>query len=296
MLNIRELEKRWLHYKIKSYIPHAIIVISLFVIIAIVILFMTTQKQEEKTLEKNTQKKSLQTKKIIHDNSNEEKTLIEENRSTSLPIQKVQVLEKIAQTPPITSSENQQMTLTPSMNFMKHIQSEEQQPVYRTLHNEPKIHKKSKSIKRTKVTQHQNKIEEEYLDIQQQPQTKHKIIQMKQKDKLIAKPVISIERKDSEQDIKEVIRRFKKNNNPALSLFVAKKYYELGNYEQAYNYALITNGINNDIEDSWIIFAKSLVKLHKRDMALKTLAEYIKYSHSGNAKILFNDIQSGKFQ
>ena len=295
MLNIRELEKRWLHYKIKSYIPHAIIAISLFVIIIIAILFMTTEKQEEKTLEKNTQEKALQTKKIIHDNSNEKKTLIEENRSTSLPIQKVQVLEKIAQTPPITSSENQQMTLTPSMNFMKHIQSEEQQPFYQTLHKAPKkIHKKSKPIKRTKVTQQQNKIEEEYIDIAQNKQQKPQ--QKVQQKTVKPKHIITIERKDSEQDIKEIIRRFKKNNNPALSLFVAKKYYELGNYEQAYNYALITNGINNDIEDSWIIFAKSLVKLHKRDMALKTLAEYIKYSHSGNAKILFNDIRSGKFQ
>ncbi len=285
MLNIRELEKRWLHYKIKSYIPHAIIAISLFVIVIIVVLFTTTQKQEEKTLVKDTKQQTLQTKKIIH----EKKNLTEENVSSAVATQKVQVLEKIAKTPSITSSENQQITLSPSMNFMKHIQSEEQQPFYQTLHKAPKIHKKTKSIKRTKVTQQQNKIEEEYIDIQQ-PQKKHNVT------KVITKPIITIERKDSEQDIKEIIRRFKKNNNPALSLFVAKKYYELGNYEQAYNYALITNGINNDIEDSWIIFAKSLVKLHKRDMALKTLAEYIKYSHSGNAKILFNDIRSGKFQ
>ncbi len=290
MLNIRELEKRWLHYKIKSYIPHAIIAISLFVIIIIVILFTTTQKQEEKTLVKDTKQQTLQTKKIILENNHEKKILTEENISNTLPTQKVQVLEKIAKTPPMTSSENQQMTLTPSMNFMRHIQSEEQQPFYQTLHKAPKIHKKTKPIKRTKVTQQQNKIEEEYIDIAQNQQKK---VQQKAVE---PKHIITIERKDSEQDIKEIIRRFKKNNNPALSLFVAKKYYELGNYEQAYNYALITNGINNDIEDSWIIFAKSLVKLHKRDMALKTLAEYIKYSHSGNAKILFNDIRSGKFQ
>jgi len=97
-------------------------------------------------------------------------------------------------------------------------------------------------------------------------------------------------------DIAEIIKRFKKNNNPALSLFVAKKYYELGNYRQAYNYALMTNEINKDIEISWIIFTKSLVKLGKKRDAIKTLKEYIQQSHSNSAQILLDEIQSGKFK
>jgi tetratricopeptide (TPR) repeat protein len=86
------------------------------------------------------------------------------------------------------------------------------------------------------------------------------------------------------------------NNNPALSLFVAKKYYELGDYAQAYNYALITNQINRDIEASWIIFTKSLVKLNKRDQAIQTLKDYIESSSSNTARILLEEIQSGKFK
>ena len=123
-----------------------------------------------------------------------------------------------------------------------------------------------------------------------------KVVKKEPAEKSYKRQVITIERRDSQNDIKEIIGRFKKNNNPALSLFVAKKYYELGNYEQAYNYALITNGINNDIEESWLVFAKSLVKLNRKEMAIKTLKEYIKYSHSGNARILLNDIESGKFK
>ena len=92
-----------------------------------------------------------------------------------------------------------------------------------------------------------------------------------------------------------VLQDCKNNNNPALSLFAAKKYYELGVYDQAYNYALITNNINSDIDDSWIIFAKSLVKLDKKDKALKVLSKYINQSHSAEAKILFDDILSGTF-
>jgi hypothetical protein len=107
---------------------------------------------------------------------------------------------------------------------------------------------------------------------------------------------ISIHRQNTQEDIHHVIKRFKINNNPALSLFIAKKYYELGEYRKSYNYALITNEINSNIEASWIIFAKSLVKLNEKDIAIKTLRTYYDHSGSNKAKILLDEIISGKFK
>ena len=107
---------------------------------------------------------------------------------------------------------------------------------------------------------------------------------------------ITIKKQNTYEDIEYVIKRFKKNNNPALSLFVAKKYYELGEYKQAYNYALITNEINNNIEASWIIFSKSLVKLNQKAKAIQTLQQYINHSDSNQAKLLLKEILSGKFK
>jgi len=107
---------------------------------------------------------------------------------------------------------------------------------------------------------------------------------------------ISINRQNTHDDIKYVIERFKKNNNPALSLFIAKKYYELGDYHKAYNYSLVTNEINHDIEASWLIFAKSLVKLNEKEMAIKTLTQYIDHSKSNRAQILLDEINAGKFK
>lgn len=104
---------------------------------------------------------------------------------------------------------------------------------------------------------------------------------------------ISITARQDEKDIQDVIKRFKKNKNPALSLFVAKRYYELGRYQKAYNYALITNDINSEIEDSWLIFARSLVRLDQRKMAIKALNSYIDDSDSARAKILLDDIKHG---
>ncbi len=111
------------------------------------------------------------------------------------------------------------------------------------------------------------------------------------------KPKIKIEiKKTTEKEIEDIIKRFKKTNNPVLSLFIAKKYYELGNYHKSYNYALITNQIDSTIEDSWIIFAKSLVKLGQKERAVKTLEAYIKTSSSNKAKILLDNIKLGKFK
>lgn len=108
-------------------------------------------------------------------------------------------------------------------------------------------------------------------------------------------PQMLIQRDDDMKDIQDVIARFKKNKNPALSLFVAKRYYKIGNYQQAYNYALITNELDNNIEDSWLIFAKSLYKLDQKDMAIKTLKAYIQESSSVKAKITLDQMEKGTF-
>ncbi|PNX50089.1 MAG: hypothetical protein BV458_13825, partial [Thermoplasmata archaeon M9B2D] len=100
----------------------------------------------------------------------------------------------------------------------------------------------------------------------------------------------------SEDELNSVIKRFNNQNNPALSLFIAKTYYDRGNYKEAYNYALVTNNLNPSIEDSVLIFARSLVKLGKKEDAITTLEAYINNTGSINAKILLNEIQKGKFK
>lgn len=107
---------------------------------------------------------------------------------------------------------------------------------------------------------------------------------------------LKIERQNTQNDLNHVLDRFNKNNNPALSLFIAKKYYEMHNYHQSYNYALITNRINDNIDASWIIFAKSLVKLGRKDEAVETLKSYFEHSKSTQAKTLLEEIERGKFR
>ncbi|MHC3993881.1 hypothetical protein ACXWTF_03575 [Thiomicrolovo sp. ZZH C-3] len=107
---------------------------------------------------------------------------------------------------------------------------------------------------------------------------------------------MTILRDDDMKDIQDVIARFKKSKNPILSLFVAKRYYHIGNYQQAYNYALITNELDSTIEDSWLIFAKSLYKMDQKEMAIKTLRSYMQESSSVKAKITLDQMEKGTME
>lgn len=267
MLNLPELEREWLHYKIKSFIPHFTIALSVVVISIIAIAIVQSDTTQDDSLSnakaqigelKITEKKELlQSKKVAQSNE-----LIHE----STPLKSEQVYE---------NREVNNAPLKPSLHFMKEMQNSVE-PYY-TTQEERRVPTPTQEVESEKIQEDVSEPIEREVDASQNIK-------------------ISIQRRDTDNDIKEIISRFKKNNNPALSLFIAKKYYELENYEQSYNYALITNKINNNIESSWIIFTKSLAKMGKRDMAIKTLKEYVKQSPSSSAKILLNEIESGKFK
>lgn len=261
MLNVHDLEKRWKSYKIKSFFPYFIIVVSLFITIPIIYIFYTSNNANVPLHKSKIQKKNLPPITI--------------SKEKTKPIPGIKNITKVPLNEEI-------QTLQPSMNFMQNIQHASAEPQYLKQQDSKKRSTVKKIRKKVKPKIIQDLVQDivpEVTPVKKEP-----------------KVVITIERKETQNDIFEIIKRFKNNNNPALSLFVAKKYYELGNYGQSYNYALITNQINSNIEASWIVFAKSLVKLHKRDKAIHTLKEYIKVSHSSNAEILLHEITSGKFK
>ncbi len=83
---------------------------------------------------------------------------------------------------------------------------------------------------------------------------------------------------------KDVEKRFYQSRDTDDSLFLAKSYYRKGDYKKAEYWALQTNKINHYIDESWIIFARSKMKLGKKNEALHILENYIKRSGSDNAK------------
>ena len=277
MLNTRDLEERWLKYKIKSYIPYAIIVVSLVVIILITSIFFNANKKEKELALVS----EIKQEKQIENTQSVVTTVVEKTEPKKIIVEiKKEVTQEVPKTINLASQNNLQKSsdepfkLSPSLDFMKKMQHSSL-PYHQ---NEPMQQQKSTSP-----------VIEEVQDLGIEENVEIALVEEKPEK-------ITIKRRDSSDDIRHIIKRFKKNNNPALSLFIAKKYYEMGEYHKAYNYALITNEIDRNIDASWIVFTKSLVKLDQKDMAIKTLRKYIENSHSSSAKILLDEIVAGKFK
>ena len=234
MIDIVELEKNWLRYKIKSYLPHFIIFMSLSIITFLGLIFFD----------------------IFSSNTAVQKTVPLKKETVSIPILHTE------------TTQETQLKLQPSLNFVKKMQDERYT-----------YHKEVKKIYHPQVA----------------PKKAPQIAKVAQ-HKSIKKTNIQITSKNTAQNLQSIIQRFKESNDPRLSLFLAKKYYEQKNYQQSYNYALITNKINSKIDESWIVFCKSLVHLGKKKFAIKVLQDYIQATQSSTANILLSNIKSGKFR
>jgi len=89
--------------------------------------------------------------------------------------------------------------------------------------------------------------------------------------------------------------RYNESNNYRDALYLADGYYEKGDYEISQKWALLSNSLNSNSEDSWLIFAKSKAKLGDYKVAEDILEAYLKENSSKKAEELLKKIQLGKF-
>ena len=89
--------------------------------------------------------------------------------------------------------------------------------------------------------------------------------------------------------------RYNKDNNYRDALYLAEGYYEKGDYSISQKWALVSNSLNSNSEDSWLIFAKSKAKLGDYKVAEDILEAYLKENSSKKAEELLKKIQLGKF-
>jgi len=256
MLNVLELEKKHLLLKKKKQTPKILFFILLLGV-TFIISFIFYLFYFKMTPQNQAHKKSQQPQQKIAVVTTQKKEIL-----------KSSVAKKIVDKKIVTanSSEKAHYTpaqkLTPSMHFLQNIKKE----VHHSKEKIRPIQKKEKVVPK-KITQEKK-----------HPQD---ITFTKQKDI---------------QNLKEVIKRFKKNKNPALGLFIARMYYKMGKYYYAYNYAITTNELNANIEEIWLIYAKSLVKLKQKKRAINALKQYIQTTKSKKASILLDAIKNGTFR
>ena len=119
-----------------------------------------------------------------------------------------------------------------------------------------------------------------------------KNIKKKYEDILV--PSQSQENIKNREKIAEIEERFKSYQDPKDSLELSKIYYKNADYKKAESWAVSTNNIDGDIEESWLIFAKSRAKQGDRKDAIKVLQSYYDETNSAKAKALLVKIRFGK--
>lgn len=302
MLDVLELEKRWFRYRRRKLLP--------FLVTALILIIVTGGSGYLFLVNPESIKDFVPKKEMIVEKAT---AVIEANIST----QSIPVIQE--------ETDDDQNVLRPSLSFMYNIEDQvinfNNAKVIETL---SKAEEKEDREQTAKITKPKNPVhatakapkkpEKPYKQVAEAVEERPAEIKTVEKTEPVKTVVISKENdmiseeapnealvrirrnQISEDELNSIIKRFEKQKNPALSLFIAKRYYEMENYKEAYNYALETNRLNPDIEDSILIFSRSLVKLGNQEKAIMTLKAYLNKSNSTEASILLDEIEKGKFK
>jgi hypothetical protein len=253
MLDIKNLERRWLKYKVKSFLPYiTVAILSLTLLIGISIWIVSTKAETKPIVQQKIVSPSLNITKPTISTTEDNTTFIEPSMEFVQSFQNTQPLSEVSAPTAAGIKKSIQQPTNTGLTTPKTITMPEYSPAPTVVPTVSKTNNNNKSL--------------------------------------------SINRDEAKLDINTLERRFKETSNSNLGLFIARYYYARGDYNDAYNYALKTNDTNDKIDESWIIFSKSLVKLGKTDQAKKTLQLYISQSNSENAKALLEMIENGTFK
>jgi len=171
-------------------------------------------------------------------------------------------------------------------NFL--VKKQEQKLVENNIKKETKNNNKSKKSNKKIDKMLELKFE---VNFQKLYQTYKNKISFKSKEDKLKKEFNkrAIEKKEK---VKEKIV-IKSKNLPSydVCMKLAKKYYEKGDYKQALKWAKNSNIQDNKKADSWIITAKILYKMGKKDEAIKLLEIYYSYTQDEKIKNLIKNMK-----
>ena len=102
---------------------------------------------------------------------------------------------------------------------------------------------------------------------------------------------LDIKQTTSASAYKDVEKRFSDTSDVDDSLFLARTYFDKGNNKKAIYWAVQTNKINPNIEESWLIFASAKARSGHKNEAIRILSSYVKRSNSYEAKALLKRLK-----
>ena len=92
----------------------------------------------------------------------------------------------------------------------------------------------------------------------------------------LSKKLLSI----NEPTLKELEDLFRKRESYNLAIKISKIYLEKKDFKNSLKWSKIANKLDNEPEDSWILYAKSLYNLGDKDAAREILEVYLKFKYS----------------
>ena len=149
-------------------------------------------------------------------------------------------------------------------NFVKKIQPAKVVVVEKEILKEVKVPIVSEKLSKRKVVDIKP-AKEEYLRISSQKNIKREICS-------------------------KLVTKFKKTNDYKIALKLSRVYYAKKDFKNSLRWATIANELNDKDDGSWILFAKSKIKLGEKDLAKKALLTYSKVYDSKNVRELLNRI------
>lgn len=91
-----------------------------------------------------------------------------------------------------------------------------------------------------------------------------------------------------------LIKRFDEKRDPKLASYIAQSYYKKGRYEEAIKWSVMANSLDPSSEETWLIFARSKVRLGEKEDAIKALRAYLNQYSSKNVKTYLQSLESGR--
>ncbi len=98
--------------------------------------------------------------------------------------------------------------------------------------------------------------------------------------------------KKSSDAYQEVEQRFVTSQDPEDALFLARIYYEKKNYKKAEEWAFIANELNDESEESWLIYAKAKAARGEYLKAIHILDSYLQKTNSLGARKLLEEYKA----
>ena len=112
------------------------------------------------------------------------------------------------------------------------------------------------------------------------------------KPKIEITSTVSRSHRTHRKSLKQLKKRFYATNNPKYALQIAQRFYDAKRYKEALKWSLIANEIDEQNPKSWLMFAKTKVKMGKRQDAVNVLQAYLKTYTSEEIRRYLHKIKS----